>query len=110
MWQSVGLVILGALVGFFGNMLVMAFTVNRKMDQILLRLPDHVTKIDMVAALKEERHAMREEVQLFGSSLEGDWHDKVETIAARVTLNETRIRLIELKLVRLTPPTKDETL
>lgn len=107
MWRELGLIVAGGLIGFFGNMLIMAYTVNRKMDQILLRMPDLVTAAALEERLKNERHGMRGELQAYGASMESDLDEKVRMVDGRVGVVETRLRIVELTVASRLPKRED---
>lgn len=90
MWRELGILVLGGLIGFFGNMLLMAYTVNRKLDQVLLRLPHFITDAVLEARLTKERHDMRGEYQEHVGRVELNLIARVDGLDERVRDLETK--------------------
>lgn len=79
---AIGGPILGALI----SMVVSAFTVYRRLDQVLLTM---ATKEQLNAAIIEVRHGMRNEVQAVIARIELEVTERMDRI-------ETRLRDLEL--------------
>lgn len=110
MLHDVAVAAIAFALGIMGSLLVGALTVRSDLQSFRAMIPTFVTKEYLNEALKHERHEMRGEVQKYGTGIEADAHDRFTAVESRVSMNETRIRAVELKVARLTPPTKDETL
>lgn len=110
MFHDVAVAAIGLAFGLISALLIGAFTVRGELQLFRSLIPTFVTKEYLNEALKHERHEMRGEVQKYGTGIEADAHDRFTAVESRVSMNETRIRAVELKVARLTPPTKDETL
>lgn len=81
MTRDIIILVVGSLLGFFGNMALSAFTVYRRLDQVLLTM---ATKEQMTAAITEARHALRNEMQAFVGDIEGDIVKRLDGLDGRV--------------------------
>lgn len=103
MLHDLALILAGLLVGLFSTMLLGAVTVKGRLDLIVAKLPDLVTAVQLAEALKDERHEMRSEVHKVIGEVENETD-------SRFTRIEGRLRTMELRVARVIPPTKEETL
>lgn len=94
MWHDIGFLVGGMLLGFLGNMLISAFTVYRKLDQLLLTMVTTAQLSEVVAALRKEietsRHLIRNEVGILVMRAAEDAEKRSDQLDTRVRDLERR--------------------